>query len=210
MPHSRPLQNRVAPDGSLHAVADRGLLMGNRGGRLHRSDGTLGAARWRSRAWIACRLAFRDRHRQVMGEGYTEVFFLDEATALAAGHRPCFECRRSDARAFAAAWMMAHGLASPPRAGEMDQIMHAQRLAPPDVVARGDLPPGAIFQEKQGFRLCAASESPAWSFAGYYPAQKFPPDRPVHAVTPAAVRAVLAAGYRLALHPSAGAQFNAR
>ena len=80
-----PLQNRVAPDGSLHAVPERGLLMGNRGGRLHREGGTLGRARWRSRAWICCRLAFRDRHREVMGAGYTELFFLDARGISIAG-----------------------------------------------------------------------------------------------------------------------------
>ena len=133
-----PLQNRAAPDGSLHAVAARGTLMGNRGGRLHREDGTLGAARWRSRAWICCRLAFRDRHRAVMGAGYTEIFFLDEATALAAGHRPCFECRRADARAFAA---LGPGGAVP-RAPAMDRTLHAERLAPPQTLAFGALPQG--------------------------------------------------------------------
>ena len=88
------LQNRVAPDGSLHAVPDRGTLMGNRGGRLHDAHGRLGRARWRSKAWIACRLTFRGRKRAVWDASYSELFFLDEATALAAGHRPCFECRR--------------------------------------------------------------------------------------------------------------------
>jgi len=82
----RPLQNRVAPDGALHSVAARGLLMGNRGGRLHDATQRLSRARWRSRAWIACEIDFRGRHRTVMGAGYTELFFLDEATALAAGH----------------------------------------------------------------------------------------------------------------------------
>lgn len=210
MPRPSPLQNRVAPDGGLHAVAARGLLMGNRGGRLHRADGTLGAARWRSRAWIACRLDFRGRHRQVMGEGYTEVFFLDEATALAAGHRPCFECRRADARAFAAAWARAAGLPRPSRAGEMDRVLHAERRAPPETVARGALPPGTIFRLDGGFRLCGAGGLLAWSFEGYRPAADVPADLPVAVVTPASVRAVLAAGYRPGLHPSAGDQLSAR
>lgn len=210
MPRDTPLQNRAAPDGRLHAVAARGLLMGNRSGRLHRADGTLGRARWRSRAWIACRLEFRGRHRQVMGESYTEIFFLDEATALAAGHRPCFECRRADALAFAAAWARARGLDAPPRAGEMDRVLHAERLGPPEIVPRGALPPGAIFRLDGGFRLCGTGGVLTWDFAGYRAAPAVPAGRPVVAVTPASVRAVLAAGYRPGVHPSAGGQFSAR
>lgn len=176
--------------------------MGNRGGRLHRPDGTLGAARWRSRAWICCALAFRGRHRTVMGAGYTEVFFLDEATALAAGHRPCFECRRADARAFAALWPRPGGPAPP--AAAMDRVLHQERRAPRDVVACGTLPRGAIFQSADGYYLRADSTL-AWTFGGYRPAGAFDPGAPVTAVTPPTIRAILAAGYRPALHPSAGA-----
>lgn len=210
MPRPSPLQNRVAPDGSLWAVPARGLLMGNRGGRLHRADGTLGRARWRSRAWIACRLEFRGRHREVMGAGYTELFFLDEATALAAGHRPCFECRRADAQAFAAAWGRAHGLDRPPMADEMDRVLHAERLGRDEILPRGSLPPGTIFRHDGGLRLCGTGGLLAWSFDGYAPAPEIAAETPVAAVTPASVRAALAAGYRAVLHPSAGDQFSAR
>jgi len=92
-----PLQNRVDPFGELFADRSRGLFLGNRGGRLHDDDRALGRRRWASRQWICCRLEFKDRHRKVWGKSYTELFFLDEVTALAAGHRPCFECRRNDA-----------------------------------------------------------------------------------------------------------------
>src|SRR4029077_11782709 len=102
-----PLQNRVTPFGELVAVASRGLLMGNRGGRLHREDRTLRTPRRVSRQWICCVLEFKGRHRAVWRNGYTELFFLDEPTALAAGHRPCFECRRRNAVAFAASWAAA-------------------------------------------------------------------------------------------------------
>jgi hypothetical protein len=197
-----PLQNRCAPDGSLNAVAARGLLMGNRGGRLHRPDGTLGAARWRSRAWIACALAFRARHREVWGDGYTEIFFLDEATALAAGHRPCFECRRADARAFAAAWGRAAGTAAA-SAPQMDMRLHAERRAGRDRVAVAALPAGAIFADRHGFLLRTGDGARRWSFAGYGPQVMLDPRAVVAAVTPPCVRAALAAGYRPALHPSA-------
>ena len=84
-----PLQNRVDPFGELFADPARGLLMGNRGGQLHRGDRTLAARRWASRQWICCKLDFNGRHRNVWGDSYSELFFLDEVTALAAGHRPC-------------------------------------------------------------------------------------------------------------------------
>ncbi len=195
-----PLQNRAAPDGSLHAVAARGTLMGNRGGRLHREDGTLGAARWRSRAWICCRLAFRDRHRVVMGAGYTEIFFLDEATALAAGHRPCFECRRADARAFAALWPGGR------RARPGDGPDPPCRAAGP--AADGRLRRAAPGYDLRGRRRLLPARrpaAPAWSFGGYRAARQFAAHERVAALTPPTIRAILAAGYAPALHPSAGA-----
>jgi hypothetical protein len=199
----------VAPDGSLHAVAARGSMMGNRGGRLHRPDDSLGATRWRSRAWICCLTEFRGRHRQVWGHGYTELFFLDEATALAAGHRPCFECRRADARSFAAAWGRAIG-DDPPRAPAMDRILHAERLAPPEPVAVADLPAGTIFRNNDGFHLRTRDDALPWSFSGYGAPRTMPANTTVAAVTPAHVRAALAAGYRPHLHPSAEGQLSAR
>ena len=205
----RPLPNRCAPDGTLHAVQPRGSLMGNRGGRLHRPDGTLGAARWRSRAWICCLLEFRDRRRSVWGSGYTELFFLDEATALAAGHRPCFECRRADARAFAAAWGRASGTA-PPTAPAMDRVMHGERTGERDRVRPASLPAGAIFAAGDGFFLRTAGGARRWDFRGYGAETAVDADANAASVTPASVRAVLAAGYRPALHPSASAQFSAR
>src|SRR3984893_5330164 len=96
-----PLQNRVTPFGELIAVPARGALFGNRGGRFHTDAKTLTARRWASRQWICCVLDFKGRQRDVWGRFYTELFFLDEPTALAAGHRPCFECRRKDAETFA-------------------------------------------------------------------------------------------------------------
>src|SRR5215468_11098996 len=120
-----PLQNRVDPLGNLFADPSRGLLFGNRGGRFHRDDRTVGIRRWVSRAWICCRLEFKGRHRNVWGRGYTELFFLDEPTALAAGHRPCYECRRTDARAFAAAFGAAVGRTL--RAPEIDRRLDAER-----------------------------------------------------------------------------------
>src|SRR5260370_7694160 len=126
-----PPQSRVPPVGEFVAVASRGLLMGNRGGGWHRDDRTLGARRWVSRAWICCVTQFKGRHRAVWANGYTELFFLDEPTALAAGHRPCFECRRRDAVAFAASWAAARHASVPPRAAEMDPVLHPAPLDAP-------------------------------------------------------------------------------
>ena len=123
-----PLQNRVDPFGELFAAPARGLFMGNRGGRIHTDDKRLTKRRWASRQWICCVLHFKGRQRDVWGRYYTELFFLDEVTALAAGHRPCFECRRKDAEAFARGWQQAFKLVRPPRADEMDQVLHAGRL----------------------------------------------------------------------------------
>jgi hypothetical protein len=94
-----PLRNRVAPSGEILATAARGTFMGNRG-ILHDENRRI-VRQSRSDAWLICLLDFRGRRRQVMSPGtYTELFFLDEAVALAAGHRPCGECRRTHHRAF--------------------------------------------------------------------------------------------------------------
>src|ERR1700688_2649768 len=120
-----PLQNRVDPFGELFAAPARGLLMGNRGGRVHDAQRRLGARRWTSRQWICCKLDFNNRQRDVWGRYYTELFFLDEVTAFAAGHRPCFECRCQDAENFA---MLFSGKVKRARAAAMDKALHAERL----------------------------------------------------------------------------------
>src|ERR1700761_3807879 len=123
-----PLQNRVDPFGELFATPARGTMFGNRGGRIHTDDRKLTQRRWASRQWICCVLDFKGRQRDVWGRYYTELFFLDEVTALAAGHRPCFECRRKEAEAFAAAGQRAVQPLRPPRADEMDLVLHGERL----------------------------------------------------------------------------------
>ena len=123
-----PLQNRVDPFGELFAAPARGLFMGNRGGRFHTDAQGLTTRRWASRQWICCLTKFRGRQRDVWGRFYTELFFLDEPTAFAAGHRPCFECRRKDAEVFAECWRKARKLHRRPRAAEMDEVLHRDRL----------------------------------------------------------------------------------
>jgi hypothetical protein len=123
-----PLQNRVTPQGEIVSTPARGLLMGNRG-ILHNDERRLGTARWQHPHWVACRIEFRGRRQEVMRPGaYTQLFFLDEAVALAAGHRPCAHCRRTDYEAFVTAWMAAGGRSSRPRAAEIDWQLHRERV----------------------------------------------------------------------------------
>ncbi|MFZ4805906.1 MAG: hypothetical protein ACOYLQ_01520 [Hyphomicrobiaceae bacterium] len=205
-----PLQNRVTPEGALVAAAARGAWMGNRGGRLHGDDRTLGRRRWSNRRWICCRLAFKGRHRTVMGAGYTEMFFLDEATALAAGHRPCFECRRDEALAFAAAFGAVRGLGRNATADEMDAVLHAERVADDGgkrtFAARpGLLPDGAMFRLGNIPVLKRNGRLAAWTLDGYNGscAVASVDDAPVEVLTPGTIVHVLAAGYVPRVHASA-------
>ena len=123
-----PLQNRVTPSGEIVSTPQRGLFTGNRGIIHDPATRTLLNRRWSSKAWITCTCEFRGRRRDVMGtRSWTELFFLDEATAFAAGHRPCFYCRRDDANAFRAAWERGNGV-SGVRAPEIDEVLHRERL----------------------------------------------------------------------------------
>ena len=191
----RPLRNRVDPFGEFHAVAERGAMMGNRGGRIHRDDRTLGSRRWASKRWLICRCDFRGRRRDVWGRFYTELFFLDEPTALAAGHRPCFECRRAAAKAFQAAFPGAPG-----GADAIDDVLHRERLA--DGGGRlwrarlGALPDGTMILWEGRAHALKAGQAEPWSFAGY--GAPFAPVRAaeVEVLTPPSTVAALASGYR--------------
>jgi hypothetical protein len=225
--HPMPLPNRVDPFGNLFADPARGLFFGNRGGRFHRDDRTLGTRRWVSRSWICCRLAFKGRHRNVWSAGYTELFFLDEPTALAAGHRPCFECRRADARAFAAAYAAGTGRghsisaraghspepgssARVPRAPEIDRVLHAERLMGRTKrqhrLAIDDLPDGAFLtladEPGQAFAVRGSSLL-RWTPTGYAARRPRPRGITAGVLTPPAILAALASGYRPRWHSSA-------
>lgn len=221
-----PLQNRVDPYGAIHAVPERGLFTGNRG-IIHDSETkTLLKKRWALPAWIICVCDYQGRRREPMGRnrqvdgkgggkaGWTELFFLDEPTALAAGHRPCFFCQRARASEFLRCFGKAFGIAEP-RAPQLDARLHKERFAsarkplPPiraEEIAR--LPDGAMvdiggkpFALRDGGLL-------GWSFAGY--------DRPVSMsaatrggasvalITPPTAVAALAAGFTPVWHASAG------
>src|SRR5215212_5460550 len=147
-----PLQNRVTPTGDIVATPHRGMFTGNRG-IIHDPASKTLTRRWASQAWLTCVCEFRGWRRKVMGgRSWTELFFLDEATALAAGHRPCFFCRREDANRFRRCWEAGNRVSNF-RATDIDAVLHGERLE-----GRGkrrhelpmpprQLPDGAMLQE---------------------------------------------------------------
>ncbi|MGN6791459.1 MAG: hypothetical protein ACTHJW_03615 [Streptosporangiaceae bacterium] len=205
-----PLQNRVMPTGEIVSHPGRGMLMGNRG-CIHKTDRTLGVTRWRSKLWICCVLDFRGWRRDVMPPGrWTALFFLDEVTALAAGHRPCGYCREADHRWFGECWQAAQELTARPRAFEMDASLHAERVDGRTrrqltrEVVLGDLPAGAMVSYAGGPALCTGDGLLPWSFDGYRAPVRPAPGTRVDLLTPPSIIGVLMAGYRPLVHPSAG------
>jgi hypothetical protein len=199
-----PLSNRVDPFGNLFADPARGTLMGNRGGKFHLDNQTLARRRWVSRQWICCVLEFNNRQRDVWGRYYTELFFLDEVTAFAAGHRPCFECRRQDAEAFAALFSGKKKRASAPT---MDKVLHAERL---DGKAKrvhrhklDTLPDGAIIVRGGEALAVRGNTLLPWTPSGYGTPVMRPRGDDVDVLTPPSIVAVLAAGYMPLWHTSA-------
>jgi hypothetical protein len=220
MPH----RNRVTPFGEIVALPERGTLMGNRGVLLgddgtHRRD-------WQVRRWIACRLEFKGRRRAIrQPRRWTELFFLDEATALAAGHRPCAECRREDYRRWQASWP-GHDTS----ADAMDLVLHADRLdggaKRTYEAALGELPDGVIVTRGApvpgGAARARGAPAPdgsasangsalllwqgglrPWSPGGYGPPERARAEERVSVLTPHATVATIARGYAVSAHPSA-------
>ena len=198
------LQNRTDPFGELFAHPSRGTLMGNRGGRLHREDKTLGGRRWVSRQWICCRLELNDRHRKVWGDSYTELFFLDEVTALAAGHRPCFECRRQDAENFATLFS---GKKKRATAKKMDDALQVERLEGKAKrlhrLKIDALPDGAmVVLDGEAFAV-RGKRLLRWTPSSYAGAKSHVGGITLDVLTPPSIVAVLKAGYTPLWHPSA-------
>ncbi len=204
-----PLPNRVRPDGALFADPARGTLFGNRGGRFHDTDSQAVPARIQAtRQWLCCVLSFKGRRRKVWSRGYTELFFCDEVTALAAGHRPCMECRRHDALAYRAALVKGLGLTETPLFPEIDRILDAERrsgrVKRTHRVPVDRLPDGAMLLSADGTEFLALRNGATllWTPAGYRARRERPPGLAT-VLTPPATLAALANGYQPLWHPSA-------
>ncbi len=208
-----PRQNRVTPFGDILATQERGTFMGNRG-VLHNGEGRIRRV-WQLKRWIVCVLEFRGRKRQVMTPGrYTELFFLDEATALAAGHRPCAECRHSRFLAFCIAWRTAHpaeGGSSRPTADEIDSQLHTERLAPDrskrSFMGNLDEMPDGVFVTVAAWGELAylvwGDHLLAWSPGGYGERRRRPKGGEVRVLTPKSTVETIRAGYVPEIHASA-------
>lgn len=193
-----PLQNRVTPFGEIIATPERGTFTGNRG-ILHDEARRLTGRRWTTHAWIICLLDFKGRQRTVMSPGtWTELFFLDEATALAAGHRPCGECRRADYQRFKACWIAGNGTAT---IHELDERLHRERVAPygrAKVTFQaqiGALPDGVMIALDGAAYLVWRDALWRWSAGGYSDPQPKPVDQAAAVLTPYSTVNAIRAGY---------------
>jgi hypothetical protein len=204
-----PLQNRVTPLGELVADSGRGLVYGNRG-CLHDEQGRIRRS-YNGKRWIACRLEFRGWHRELLMQPgrFTELFFLDEATAFAAGHRPCALCRREDYVRFGTIWRERHG--GPVDADTIDARLHQERLGLHGArrlhdASLDELPDGAFTLIDDAPWLVRGEELLSWTPGGYAARRPRPGGLEVRLLTPPSLVAVLQAGWRSAvplLHPSA-------
>jgi hypothetical protein len=200
------LQNRVTPFGEIVAISQRGMFTGNRGIIHDPATKTLLKRRWTTKAWLVCSCEYKGRRRAVMsGRSWTELFFLDEAVALAAGHRPCFHCRREAAERFRDLWAAAKG---EPRlsAKAIDTVLHRERLERglkcihPMPAPLAALPDGAMVVAAGSAFTLRSGQAHRWNNEGYAP-----PEPLAYAdglLTPPSTLMALDAGYRPTLHPS--------
>jgi hypothetical protein len=203
-----PLQNRVDPGGAIIISPARGTMMGNRGGALH-SDQRVIVRQFTNRRWIACVLEFRGRWRSVMSPGrYTELFFLDEAVALGAGHRPCAECRRERFNAFRRAWERSHKREGGPLlAPEIDLELHRARIDKRGQKVTWEAPlntmPDGCFVRIDGSSCLVWGEALLeWSPGGYVKKHRRPDGLTVTVLTPEPIVQCIRHGYRPAIHES--------
>ena len=208
-----PLQNRVSPFGDISSVSARGTCMGNRGIIHDAKTKTLLTRRWQHQAWICCVLSFKGHQHPIMGpSAYTELFFLDEATALAAGHRPCAYCRRADFNAFKAAWRKAKQLGDDTRlnASEIDRMLHRERVTRKRekvmyIAWVDDLPDGVMVVESGRALLISGDNVLLWTPYGYQETLPRPSNGRFSVLTPRPTVQVIAAGYVPIVHASAQA-----
>jgi hypothetical protein len=207
-----PRQNRVTPFGEIVQSPARGTLMGNRG-CIHDAQGRLATRRWARPAWITCALEFRGRRRQVMSPGsYTELFFLDEVTSFAAGHRPCARCRGDRYREFISLWFKANQskLDAEPRSTKiLDSYLHRERVDGGGNHVRwrsavDRLPDGAVVSNGQDEPLLLwRGRARRWTHDGYSGESRLDPETQVSVLTPESVCETFRLGYVPEVHPSA-------
>lgn len=204
-----PLQNRVTPTGTIEKTNTRGTLMGNRG-VLHNANKEL-KHHFKNKPWITCALEFKGRRRELMSPGaYTELFFLDEVTAFAAGHRPCAECRRARYNEFRDAWGAVHQpeVGTKVRAPQMDEVLHRERILNGQKVTWCStleaLPHGTMFRvNNESFAVCDGNIL-KWSFEGYTKCDRASIPDQVDVLTPGSVVRMFVDGFRAEFHETAG------
>lgn len=204
-----PRKNRVTPFSTLIATSARGTLTGNRG-CLHDNQQLI-RRQFQGVRWIICLLEFKGRQRAIMTPGrYTELFFLDEATALAAGHRPCAECQRERFNHFREIWAKANPTIAGslrPTATTLDSALHQERVAPRNLgdrlVTSTEILPAGVFvtDDEENAYLVVGNRLLHWSPTGYEPLSR-PTRYPVRVLTPTSVVRTLAAGYSAGIHAS--------
>jgi len=200
------LHNRVTPFGEIIATPARGTMMGNRG-ILHDENKTLGRKRWAHNNWVNCVLSFHDRRRTIMTLGrYTELFFLDEAVALAAGHRPCGECRRGRYRAYMDLWAATCADLGPATPKDVDRALQRARVDPKTRSQRrydaalDSLPDGAFIALDETAYLIHGNSLLPYDPQGYGRAIARRHGTLVTVLTPEPTVRILAAGYRPTVH----------
>ncbi len=197
------MRNRVTPYGEIVALPGRGTMLGNRG-VIHNARKEI-VRSWQVKRWIACALEFRGRRREVMEPNrWTHLFFLDEAAAFSAGHRPCAECRNADYKRFRALWEAVHDTTA--GADAIDEALHASRLQHRQKrtyrAAIHELPDGTYVALDGEPWLMWGDSIYRWSDAGYTTQRPRPTHREVEVLTPEAAVAIFAAGYRPGVHPT--------
>ncbi|MFC7409470.1 hypothetical protein [Hydrogenophaga atypica] len=198
------LKNRVDPWGALNAVPDRGTLMGNRG-ILHNENNEV-IRPWTHKGWVTCLLSYKSirRPKPFSAGNYSELFFLDEATAFAAGHRPCTTCQRERSKQFKEAWIRANvgtaGAGQHIAMSEIDKVLHNERAQRGGgkrsyAATLSELPLGTMFSIDSAAYLVGRSGYHRWSFSGYGEPEKLADDATVSVLTPASIVSAFSAGF---------------
>lgn len=202
-----PIPNRVDPWGNILAVSARGTFLGNRG-ILHNAQKQI-VKPYQHHSWVTCRLKFKNRKRKIMSpRAYTELFFLDESTAFAAGHRPCGECRREQFKQFKDLWVRANtkDQTNDIKISVIDRTIHKERINKRVKVTYKDyvkgLPDGTMFSDKGSAYLVFNDNVYLWSFEGYRLLDRVNFDDKVDVLTPRSIVNIYKMGFLPEVHDS--------